>query len=141
MFGKSKRPSASEDLVEAGEAGTEGEQQQAGQAVSQVEEDSAERALDEEDWKTMMSNEQLGVIEIIQTDTSATKVEDEARELSWEEYQERARQTQGKTLDQVFMDKFKVMRPVLRNDIPADTKLFNSYMLCHRKSLGGGEWK
>jgi hypothetical protein len=110
LFGKSKRPSASEDLVEAGEAGTEGEQQQAGQAVSQVEEDSAERALDEEDWKTMMSNEQLGVIEIIQTDTSATKVEDEARELSWEEYQERARQTQGKTLDQVFMDKFKVMR-------------------------------
>ena len=44
-------------------------------------------------------------------------------------------------LEMSAIDKFKVMRPVLRNDIPADTKLFNSYMLCHRKSLGGGEWK
>jgi hypothetical protein len=39
------------------------------------------------------------------------------------------------------IDKFDVMKDVLVTDIPADTTIFRSYMLCHRKSLGAGEWK
>ena len=39
------------------------------------------------------------------------------------------------------IDKFDVMKPVFRNSIPHDTKVFNSYMLCHRKSLGHPDWK
>jgi hypothetical protein len=39
------------------------------------------------------------------------------------------------------INKFKVMKPILRSDIPKDTKLFNSYMICHRKSLGHPDWK
>lgn len=34
-----------------------------------------------------------------------------------------------------------VMKDVMMCDIPHGTKIFNSYMLCHRKSLGGDEWK
>ena len=34
-----------------------------------------------------------------------------------------------------------VMEEVLMCDVPPDTKIFNSYMLCHRKSLGGDKWK
>ena len=33
------------------------------------------------------------------------------------------------------------MEEVLVCDIPKDTKIFDSYMLCHRKSLGGDGWK
>ena len=40
------------------------------------------------------------------------------------------------------IDKFDVMKDVLVTDIPARTRpYFRSYMLCHRKSLGAGEWK
>ena len=39
------------------------------------------------------------------------------------------------------LDKFEVMEDVLYTDLPADTKLFNSFMLTHRKALGDGKWK
>ena len=39
------------------------------------------------------------------------------------------------------INEFKVMHPVTRDEIPANTKVFNSYMICHRKSLGHPDWK
>ena len=33
------------------------------------------------------------------------------------------------------------MHKVPITEVPNSTKIFNSYMMCHRKSLGGDEWK
>ena len=59
--------------------------------------------------------------------------------LNSKEYGEQFKASIKKEMDAI--DEFKVMHPVLRSEVPSDTKIFNSYMLCHRKSLGHPKWK
>ena len=39
------------------------------------------------------------------------------------------------------IEEYEVMHPVPITEIPNSTKIFNSYMMCHRKSQGGDKWK
>jgi hypothetical protein len=130
FLGKNK-PRADEEAVASGrQPGVEGKMESLGQEA-----DSEERVPECDDWKTMLSNDQLGIIDIIHADPSralATKAGDQAeqetaaahpkdeKEMSWEEYQEHVRKSRGKpTFRQRLVDKFKVMRHRQRSQCPS----------------------
>ena len=55
------------------------------------------------------------------------------------EYKEGFIKSMKSELDSI--EEYKVMTECYISEVPKGTKIFNSYMLCHRKSLGGDEWK
>jgi hypothetical protein len=131
LLGKNKRPRADEEAVAAGrQPGVEGEMESLGQEA-----DSEERVPGCDDWETMLSNDQLGIVDFIHADPTrafATKAGDQAeqetsaahpkdeKEMSWEEYQEHVRKSRGKpTFRQRLVDKFKVMRHRQRTQYPS----------------------
>jgi hypothetical protein len=80
-----------------------------------------------------------GSVEMVSDDFAVGKIQFDVRKAFASEYKDGFVKSVQVELDAI--DKFKVMDDVLATDIPDGTTVFRSYMLCHRKSLGAGEWK
>jgi hypothetical protein len=81
----------------------------------------------------------VGSVEMITDDFAVGKIQFDVRKALNSEYRDGFVKSVAAELGAI--DKFKVMDDVLLTEIPAGTTIFRSYMLCHRKSLGAGEWK
>jgi hypothetical protein len=129
LLGKNKRPRADEDAVAAGrQPRVEREMESLDQEA-----DSEERVPECDDWQTMLSNDQLGIIDIIRVDpsrASATKAGDQVNqdtadaqpkaEMTWEEYQEHVIKNQGNlTFRKRLVDKLRAMRRWQRTHCPS----------------------